>query len=63
MILALYKAVEYWKVSAGLKGFKLINVLIVDQLLYFLLCGLFCSLYYSSNLKISFFQSNLDHSV
>ena len=37
MVLALYKAAEYWKMSAGLKGFTLVKVLIRDQALYFVL--------------------------
>ena len=37
MILALYKAAEYWKLSAGLKGFTLVRVLVEDQILYFVL--------------------------
>ncbi|OCB87157.1 hypothetical protein A7U60_g5671 [Sanghuangporus baumii] len=36
MVLALYKASEYWKTSAGFKGFKLIKVVIQDQILYFI---------------------------
>ena len=35
IILALYKAAEYWKVSAGFKGFTLVKVLIQDQAVYF----------------------------
>ena len=35
--LALYKAAEYWKASSGFKGFKLVKVLVLDQLLYFAL--------------------------
>ncbi|OCB87155.1 hypothetical protein A7U60_g5669 [Sanghuangporus baumii] len=34
-VLALYKAAEYWRLSAGFKGFTLVRVLIQDQLLYF----------------------------
>ena len=37
MALALYKAAEYWKMSAGFKGFTLVKVLIEDQIVYFLL--------------------------
>ena len=33
--LALYKAAEYWKTTSGFKGFKLVKVLVLDQLLYF----------------------------
>ena len=36
MALALYKAAEYWRMSAGFKGFTLVKVLIYDQILYFL---------------------------
>jgi hypothetical protein len=52
MVLALYKAAQYWKMSAGLKGFKLVNVLILDQLLYFLL--------YDFYISSVFKQSNID---
>ena len=38
MVLALYKAAEYWRMSAGFKGFTLVKVLIIDQILYFALC-------------------------
>ena len=30
MILALYKATEYWKLSAGFEGFTLVKVLVLD---------------------------------
>lgn len=36
MVLALCKATEYWRISAGFKGFTLVKVLIYDQILYFL---------------------------
>lgn len=36
MGLALYKAAEYWRMSAGFKGFALVKVLIKDQVLYFI---------------------------
>ncbi|KAL5524826.1 hypothetical protein ACEPAF_9972 [Sanghuangporus sanghuang] len=44
MILALYKAAEYWKMSAGFKGFVLVKVLIRDQALYFMLVIASCML-------------------
>ncbi|EJC99668.1 uncharacterized protein FOMMEDRAFT_160095 [Fomitiporia mediterranea MF3/22] len=37
MILAVYKAAEFWKMSAGLTGFSLVKVLIQDQLIYYAL--------------------------
>ena len=37
LVLALYKAKEYWKMSTGIKGMVLVKVLIIDQFLYFLL--------------------------
>ena len=37
LVLALYKAKEYWTMSSGLKGMELVKVLIIDQFLYFLL--------------------------
>ncbi|KAL5524861.1 hypothetical protein ACEPAF_10007 [Sanghuangporus sanghuang] len=42
MILALCKAAEYWKLSAGFKGFVLVKVLIRDQILYFMLTIICC---------------------
>lgn len=35
MTLALYRAAEYWRMSAGLKSFTLVKVLIIDQVIYF----------------------------
>lgn len=37
MILAVYKANEFWRMSAGFKGFALVKVLIEDQVIYFVL--------------------------
>ena len=37
MVLAVHKAAEYWKMSAGFKGFTLVKVLLRDQVLYFML--------------------------
>lgn len=37
MFLALYKAAEFWRMSAGFKGFNLVKVLIKDQAIYFML--------------------------
>ena len=37
MVLVLYKSAEYWKMSAGFKGFKLVKVLVRDQAMYFVL--------------------------
>ena len=37
LCLALYKAVVYWKMSAHFKGFKLVKVVIEDQVFYFVL--------------------------
>ncbi|KAL5524819.1 hypothetical protein ACEPAF_9965 [Sanghuangporus sanghuang] len=37
LVLALYKAAEYWRLSAGFKGFTLVKVLIQDQVMYFAL--------------------------
>ncbi|OCB87817.1 hypothetical protein A7U60_g5142 [Sanghuangporus baumii] len=37
MILALYKAKEYWKILAGFKGFTLVKVLTQDPVLYLML--------------------------
>ena len=37
MVLALYKAAEYWRISGGFKGFKLVRILIRDQAIYFIL--------------------------
>ena len=35
MVLAIYKSASYWKMSSGFKGFKLVEVLIRDQVVYF----------------------------
>ncbi len=35
LVLALYKASEFWKLSKGLTGFHLVRVLVVDQGVYF----------------------------
>ncbi|KAI5117205.1 hypothetical protein M0805_005175 [Coniferiporia weirii] len=43
MILALYKAAEFWRETAGFDGFSLVNMLIQDQALYFvfvMICGI-----------------------
>ena len=37
MVLALFKAAEYWRISAGFKGSTLVKILIRDQVLYFML--------------------------
>lgn len=37
MVLALYKAAEFWKLSSGFKGFYLVKVVIIDQAIYFAL--------------------------
>ncbi|EJC99480.1 uncharacterized protein FOMMEDRAFT_160538 [Fomitiporia mediterranea MF3/22] len=37
MLLAVYRAAEFWKMEAGLKGLELVKVLIRDQMIYFLL--------------------------
>ncbi|KAH8108371.1 hypothetical protein DFH11DRAFT_1109847 [Phellopilus nigrolimitatus] len=42
MVLALYKAADFWRSSAGLRGFGLVKVIVQDQAIYFLLvisCG------------------------
>ncbi|KAL5498502.1 hypothetical protein ACEPAH_1855 [Sanghuangporus vaninii] len=35
LILAIYKAVEYWKLSSGLKDFLLVRVIVRDQFIYY----------------------------
>ncbi|PAV14983.1 hypothetical protein PNOK_0953600 [Pyrrhoderma noxium] len=35
MVLAIYKSADYWKMSSGFKGLKLVEVLIRDQAVYF----------------------------
>ncbi|KAH8109217.1 hypothetical protein DFH11DRAFT_964304 [Phellopilus nigrolimitatus] len=42
MILALYKAAEHWRETAGFSQFTLVKVLIQDQAIYFILV-IFCS--------------------
>ncbi|KAI5116168.1 hypothetical protein M0805_002852 [Coniferiporia weirii] len=42
LVLSVRKGAEFWWVTAGLKGFKLMHVLIRDQVVYFapvLVCG------------------------
>ncbi|KAL5500826.1 hypothetical protein ACEPAH_9213 [Sanghuangporus vaninii] len=56
MILALYKAAGYWKMSAGFEGFALVKVLIQDQILYFIL-AIGCSVLNILQFKLRF--SNL----
>lgn len=36
MLLALYKAAGFWSRSEGFSGFKLVHVLIQDQVIYFI---------------------------
>ncbi|KAH8109722.1 hypothetical protein DFH11DRAFT_1709505 [Phellopilus nigrolimitatus] len=43
MILALYKAAEHWRVTAGFSQFTLVKVLIQDQAIYFMMV-IFCSI-------------------
>ncbi|EJC99041.1 uncharacterized protein FOMMEDRAFT_161261 [Fomitiporia mediterranea MF3/22] len=43
MILAIYKATDYWKLTAGLQGLALVKVLILDQFIYFLLAVACCT--------------------
>ncbi|OCB87143.1 hypothetical protein A7U60_g5657 [Sanghuangporus baumii] len=57
MVLALQKAAEYWKMSAGLRGFKLVKVLIRDQVVYFgvvITCSLFAILSYKIQISNAF---------
>lgn len=37
MLLALYEAARTWREAHGLKGMKLIKVLVLDQVIYFAL--------------------------
>lgn len=37
MVLALYKAAQFWTMSAGFKGFALVKVLVQDQVIYFVM--------------------------
>jgi len=41
-VLALYKARQFWKESAGFKGLNLVKILIRDQAFYFLAVIVFC---------------------
>ncbi|EJC99532.1 uncharacterized protein FOMMEDRAFT_160599 [Fomitiporia mediterranea MF3/22] len=51
MLLALYRAAEYWKMSSGFRGFKLVKVLIRDQIIYFLL-AIMCCVFNILNFKV-----------
>ncbi|KAH8109181.1 hypothetical protein DFH11DRAFT_1515867 [Phellopilus nigrolimitatus] len=42
MVLALYKAAEHWRETAGFSQFTLVKVLIMDQAIYFIMV-IFCS--------------------
>ncbi|KAF4590506.1 hypothetical protein EYR38_009807 [Pleurotus pulmonarius] len=42
LVLALYRASEFWKLSQGLTGFHLVRVLVVDQAVYFA-AAIFCN--------------------
>ncbi|KAL5534893.1 hypothetical protein ACEPAF_2983 [Sanghuangporus sanghuang] len=44
LALALRKAMQYWKMTSGFKTSRLVNVLIQDQIIYFLLVVLCCIL-------------------
>lgn len=35
MVLALYQAADFWRVSGGFKGLTLIKVIIRDQVIYY----------------------------
>ncbi|KAL5501298.1 hypothetical protein ACEPAH_8558 [Sanghuangporus vaninii] len=52
MILAIYKATEYWKISTGFKGFALVRVLVQDQMIYFM-SAIACSLLNILTFRIS----------
>ncbi|KAF9494751.1 hypothetical protein BDN71DRAFT_1431533 [Pleurotus eryngii] len=42
LVLALYKAAEFWNLSQGLTGFHLVKVLVIDQAFYFAV-AIFCN--------------------
>ncbi|EJC99537.1 uncharacterized protein FOMMEDRAFT_160604 [Fomitiporia mediterranea MF3/22] len=58
MVLALYKAAEYWKMSTGFGGFKLVEILICDQIIYFLMVIMCCVFNTLSN-KVRVDNNNL----
>ena len=37
MILSITKGIEYWRESAGFKGFTLVKILVRDQIVYYAL--------------------------
>lgn len=37
MVIALYQAADYWRMSVGFKGFALVKIVLRDQFLYFML--------------------------
>ncbi|KAL5501292.1 hypothetical protein ACEPAH_8552 [Sanghuangporus vaninii] len=60
-VLALYKATEYWRMSAGFKGFPLVKVVIRDQSVYFMFV-IACSIFNIMQFKLRVsdnFLSNL----
>ncbi|KAH8109344.1 hypothetical protein DFH11DRAFT_1861481 [Phellopilus nigrolimitatus] len=62
MVLALFKAAQHWRESAGLSQFNLLMVLIKDQAIYFILV-IFCSIMgvvqYQFNIQTSLLASLL----
>ncbi|KAL5498496.1 hypothetical protein ACEPAH_1849 [Sanghuangporus vaninii] len=61
LVLALYKAAEYWKLSSGFMGFHLVRVLIQDQVIYYgfvIFCSV-CKIVYNSTIEISPFAANV----
>ncbi|KAL5524847.1 hypothetical protein ACEPAF_9993 [Sanghuangporus sanghuang] len=61
VILALYRAADYWRMSFGFKGFALVKVLIQDQVMYFMIV-IACSIFNIMEFKLQFsnlFLSNL----
>ncbi|KAL5476988.1 hypothetical protein ACEPAI_3174 [Sanghuangporus weigelae] len=44
LVLAIYKAIEFWKLSPGFKDFRLVRVLVKDQVLYYGSVMLICIL-------------------
>ncbi|KAH8108991.1 hypothetical protein DFH11DRAFT_1691282 [Phellopilus nigrolimitatus] len=54
MVLALYRAADYWRTSAGLRGCTLVKVVVQDQALYFIFIGKITGFSFSSTVSIIF---------
>ena len=59
MTIALCKAVEFWRVCAGFKGFGLVKILMRDQAIYFLVYVISAISYISIHDEVKFIIASL----